>query len=96
MIADGRYAATVDRIEDGAVAVVLVEEDGEVAAQLDVPVERLPEDARTGGAVLEVELADGELRSAAYDPETTDARRRRRRERFDELARRPPEPDDDG
>lgn len=94
MVADGRYAATVDRIEDGEIAVLLVEANSEVVAQADVPVERLPEGARTGGAVLDVEIEDDELRDVTYDPEATGARRRRLRERFDRLAERPPESDD--
>lgn len=92
MIDDGRYAATIDEIE-GERATVLLEADGEQFAELVVPTAELPTDEE--GAVLRVEIENGELVGASEDAETTAARRRRRRARFDELAERPPERDED-
>ena len=89
-VADGRYAATVDRIEEG-LAVVLIEEDGDVIAERTVSVDRLPEDARHDGAVLDVEVQDGQLRGITYDEEQTEERRQRLQDRFDRLAERPPD-----
>lgn len=94
MIADGRYVATVDRIEED-LAVVLIESEGDVVAERAVSVDRVPEAARRDGAVLDVEIRDGECREIAYDEETTEERRRRLQERFDRLAERPPDDEDD-
>ena len=93
-VADGRYAATVDRIEEG-LAVVLIERDGDVIDERTVPVDRVPEDARHDGAVLDVEIRDGQLRGISYDEERTEERRQRLQERFDRLAERPPDDEDE-
>lgn len=92
VIEDGRHAATIDEIE-GERTTVLLEADGEQVAELVVPTTDLPTDEV--GAVLRVEIEDGELVGASEDAETTAARRRRRRARFDELAERPPDRDED-
>jgi len=92
VIEDGRYAATIDEIEDER-ATVLLEADGEQVAELVVPTADLPTDEE--GTALRVEIEDGELDDASEDAETTAARRRRRRARFDELAERPPGRDED-
>lgn len=93
MIEDGRYAATIDEIE-GERATVLLEADGEQLAELIVPTATLPTDEE--GTVLSIEIEDGELVTARSDADATEARRRSRRARFDELADRPPERDEDG
>lgn len=93
MIDDGRYAATIDEIE-GERATVLLEGDGEQLAELVVPTADLPTDEE--GAVLRVEIEDGEFVDAIVDADRTATRRRRRRARFDELAERPPGRDEDG
>lgn len=82
---DGSYTGTLDRVVDG-VAVVLVEDDGEVCQQLTVPVEDLP-DVQSGGQ-LSLTLSDGELVSARHDPEATRERTQSARERLDRLSRR--------
>jgi DNA-directed RNA polymerase subunit H (RpoH/RPB5) len=94
MVVDGRYTATVDRVVEKR-AVVLIERDGEVVDERSVSVGRLPEAARRDGAVLDVEVRDGELQRIRYDEETTDERRDAMRDRFDRLAERPPESRDD-
>jgi len=85
---DGTYTATVDRVVDGTTAVLLVEEDGDVTAQLDVPVEALPDEAQADGGVLSVTLDDGELVDATYRPAETRDCRESARERFDRLSGR--------
>lgn len=90
MVADGRYLAVVDRFE-GDHAVVLLEEDDEVVGDVAVARDRLPEAARHSDAVLAVVVRDGGLAEAEYRPEETERRRASARERFDRLARRPPD-----
>ena len=48
-VADVKLAELVD----GETAVILIEADGEVRDQRDVPIERVPEDARKGAACLQ-------------------------------------------
>ena len=85
---NGTYTAAVDRIVDGKTAVLLLEVDGETAAQLDVPVDRLPEPARTDGGILSVTVEDGAFVEATYRPEETKERRESTRERLDRLSER--------
>lgn len=80
------YTATLDRIEDGSTAVLLLEADGETVEQLDVDLDRLPADGRHEGAVLEVAVEGEELREAEYLPDVTRSRRESVRERFDRLS----------
>ena len=84
---NGEFTGTVDRIVDGETAVILLEEDGEVIEQVDVPVERLPEPARDDGGVLSVTIEDGELVSAEYLEAETRERRESIREKLDRLSR---------
>ena len=97
---DGEYTATVDRIETDAdgerLAVVLLEGEDGIEDQLVVPAGELPEEARDGGGVLDVTVADGELVEAEYRPEETKRRLERARERFDRLSERPPGRDEGG
>lgn len=65
------YTATLDRIVDGQTAVLLLEDDEEIVAQLDIDVTRLPEDGQHEGAVLEVTVDDELFCDAEYVPETT-------------------------
>ena len=90
MTGDGRYTAVIDRFE-GERAVLLLEDDEEVAAELVVSERRLPEDALHTDAVLSVRVRDGELVTAEYDPEETERRTSDAQSRFDRLARRPDE-----
>ncbi|WP_049927428.1 DUF3006 family protein [Halopiger goleimassiliensis] len=82
------YTATVDRIVDGETAVLLLEEDGEVAEQLEVEAAALPEPAREDGGVLRVTLEDGAYVDAEYLAAETERRREAVRERYDRLSER--------
>ena len=84
---NGEFTGTVDRIVDGETAVILLEEDGEVIEQVDVPVERLPDPAREDGGVLSVTMADGEFVEASYLEAETTERRESIREKLDRLSR---------
>lgn len=75
----------VDRIE-GDLAVVLVERDGEVVDERNVPVDRLPADAREANSVLRLTVEDGDLRDVEYDEDETEKRLEEAQDRFDELA----------
>ena len=94
---DGAYRAVVDRFEegvDGRLAVLVVERGRRSIGDLAVDPEQLPEAARHTDAVLDVTVADGELSSATYRPETTRQREERAQSRFDRLSKRPPRADD--
>ena len=81
------YTATIDRIVDGETAVVLCEEDGEVIEQFDVPVDRLPEGC-TGGSVVSLTVADGEIVAIEARSDETADRSERIREKLDRLSKR--------
>lgn len=93
MVANGEYVAVVDRFE-GDRAVLLLEDGDEVAGDVAVPRERLPEPARNQDAVLEVVVQGGRLADATYRPGETERRRESARDRFDRLSRRPPDGDE--
>ena len=84
---NGEFTGTVDRIVDGETAVILLEEDGEVIEQVDVPVERLPEPAREDGGVLSVTMENGTFVDAEYLEAETRNRRESIREKLDRLSR---------
>ncbi len=92
MIPDGEYTAVVDRIEDG-LAAVLIEEDGTDVYELLVEPTKLPEGGQHADDVLTVEVRDGELIEANYEPSETEDRRESAQNRFDQLAERPPSDD---
>ncbi len=81
------YTGVIDRIVDGQTAVILLEEDGNVIEQLDVPITELPSDAQVEGGVLEVTVTDGTYASAEYLPAETNRRRESARERLDRLSK---------
>ncbi|WP_265109168.1 DUF3006 domain-containing protein [Halosolutus halophilus] len=83
---DGTYTGVVDRIEDGEIAVILLEEDEQVIEQVNVPVDQLPEPAQTGGGVLSVTIEDGEVVSMEYRPDATRDRRESAQEKLDRLS----------
>ncbi len=85
---DGTYTGVLDRIVDGKTAVVLLEADGEVHEELNVPVERLPEAGRHDGAVFDVTVEAGEAREFTHRPEVERERREDAQERFDRLSKR--------
>lgn len=86
MTLDGRYTATVDRIE-GDVAVLLVEADDGIADERHLPVGDIPAEADEG-AVCELTFEDDELVEIVEVPDETESRRDRLREKFDRLSRR--------
>jgi hypothetical protein len=83
---DGTYTAVLDRFEDD-LAVLVVEANGDVS-ELVVAVKRLPEEGRHQDAVFTVDLDDGTLQDAHYEPVTTEERTETAQERFDRLAER--------
>lgn len=93
MIDDGEYAGVVDRIEEG-IAVVLLEDDGDVFEELHLDPGTLPEGGRHEGAVCRFELESGEVVDVTYRSAETSERKERAQRRFDRLSRRPDEPRD--
>ena len=90
MVSDGIYTAVLDELE-GSLARLELEADSGELYELVVESETLPENGRETGAVLAVEVVDGELLEADYKPEETERRRERARDRFDRLSKRPDE-----
>jgi len=84
---EGEYTAVVDRIVDDETAVVLIEADGEVIEQFDIPAAELPAECESG-SVLSVVIADDEIVEMTPRPDETRDRRERIQERFDRLAKR--------
>lgn len=93
MIDDGSYTAVIDRFEDD-LAVLVIEQDGTAIDDLVIAREELPDEADHQDAILEVQIADGELVEAVYAPEVTTDRAEDAQDRFDRLAQRPPQDDD--
>jgi hypothetical protein len=92
-LSDGEYTAVVDAIEDGLATVFFEQDDKEVGSAVIDP-ETLPADARHADAILTVEVTDGTLSQATYDPDRTDSRNQAAQDRFDRLSSRPPRDDD--
>jgi hypothetical protein len=84
---DGEYTAVIDRIVDDETAVLLCEDDGDVIAQFDVAVDRLPEDTDSG-SVLSVTVTDDSIVTMTAVPEETRTRRQRLQETFERLSKR--------
>jgi len=93
-LADGTYTAVVDAVEDGF-ATLFFERDGEEVGNAVVDAETLPEEGRRADAILAVEIADGSIATASYDPERTSDRSDAAQHRFDRLSRRPPRDDEE-
>lgn len=89
MVADGTYVATVDRIE-GDLAVILIEEHGNMVEEITAPFDDLPTGIEAG-AVLDVHIEDDGLVDVSIDPDATQERETAARGRFDRLSRRPDE-----
>lgn len=87
MTMDGEYTATIDRIVDGETAVVLLEDNGEVIEQFDMPVKRLPSECDVG-SVVTVVVGDDKIVKITSQPDETATRRERLREQFDRLSKR--------
>ena len=84
----------IDRFE-ADLAVILLEEDGAVVDEKVVERDELPSEADHADAVLDVELTDGEITELSYDRDETVRRKDRAQSRFDRLAERPPNENDD-
>lgn len=87
-IPDGEYTAVLDRIEDDLAALEVATDDG--PRELAVELTELPEEGRQPDAVLTVEIDNGMLLDADYDPEETGERKEDAQSRFDQLSSRPP------
>jgi hypothetical protein len=90
---NGEYTAVVDTIEDG-LATVFFERDGDEVGNAVLDASELPSDAQHADAILSVTVSDGDIESASYNPEATDARAEAAQDRFDRLSERPPADDD--
>lgn len=84
---DGTYTAVVDRIVDGETAVLLIEDGDDVVDQFDLDGEELPDEVGEG-AVLTVEINDGEIISIEYLKNETESRQQGAQDRFDRLSER--------
>ena len=97
MLPDGTYTGVVDRFEEDAdgveLAVVLLEDNGEVVEQVDLPRPDLPDDVEQDG-VLEVTIVDGDVSDVTHLSEETEVRAEAAQDRFDRLAERPPDRSD--
>jgi len=91
-----QFVGVVDRFEDD-LAVILLEQDGDVVDELVIDRADLPETVDHVDAVLRISKGDdGSVREMAYDAETTKERKEQAQSRFDRLAERPPRDDGDG
>lgn len=72
---------TVDRIEDGEHAVIVLSSTDE---QTVCAVEDLPHEARHSGAVIELELADEDVSKVNYLPDEEETNRERISRKRDE------------
>jgi len=99
MVADGTYAAVLDRVEvtqsDEDLAVLLLESGGETVDDVLVERDDLPGPGRRPDAVFAVTIEDGDVAHIEYLPGETRDRRERAQTRFDRLSRRPPDDDSD-
>lgn len=89
MIPDGRYTAVLDRFEDSQPVLELSNDDDRY--ELVVEQDALPQPARHVDAILQVELADGELVEVEYKPAESTERAEEAQNRFDRLSKRPPD-----
>ncbi|MCU4719678.1 DUF3006 domain-containing protein [Halapricum hydrolyticum] len=90
----GTYTAVLDRFED-ELAVLLIEDDGDVVSDVTIERSDLPQPGRHQDAIFDVEFEDGEVVSVVYDSETTEKRSRAAQSRFDRLSRRLPDDEDE-
>lgn len=81
-----QFTGTVDRIVNGQTAVILLEADDEVVDQLNVDVDRLPDEGQQAGAVLEITIEHGKYVSATYVSDETDDRKEAARDRLGRLS----------
>lgn len=93
MILDGTHKAILDRFEEtqgNRVAVLVVEGEERPLGDLLVEPGELLEAARHQDTILEVTIADGELREATYEERETGDRQESAQSRFDRLSKRSP------
>ena len=84
----------IDRFEDD-IAVVLLEQDGEVVDEQGIDRDDLPAGGDHVDAVFQITRDDsGAIQELEYDAETTRTRNERAQSRFDRLAERPPNDDE--
>ncbi|MFW6111187.1 MAG: DUF3006 domain-containing protein [Thermoproteota archaeon] len=76
--------AVIDRVEEGKIAVILVEEEG---LEFKIPVNELPKDIEEG-VWLNVDIEDGELVVLEIDEEETEKRKNRIQEKIKTLRKR--------
>lgn len=99
-MSEGTYTAVLDRFEvtqsDDELAVILLEAEGEVVDELVLTSELVPAAGRHEDAVFEISIDDEEVTEIAYRPDETRQRREAAQSRFDRLARRPSNTDDEG
>lgn len=91
-LSDGSYRATVDRIVEGTV-VLLVENEG---VQLDLPmaeVTAMTDETVSEGELVEIRIESGDVIAIEPEPEETERRRKELRERFERLSERPSDDD---
>lgn len=90
---NGRFTAVLDRIVDGETAVLLLEENNETVDQLNVTVDKLPEEGQHERAIFKVAVTEGSLTEAEYWAEEEEKRLEEAQEWFDRTAKRPDEID---
>lgn len=84
----------IDRFEDD-IAVVLLEQDGDVVDEQGINRDNLPAGGNHVDAVFQITRDDiGAILELEYDAETTRTRKDRAQSRFDRLAERPPTDDE--
>lgn len=87
------YTGVLDRFEED-LAVILLEDDGEVVDEVVLDRSELPADAAHQDAVLDVTVTDGEVADLVYEAAKTAERTEQAQSRFDRLAERPPSDDE--
>ncbi len=87
------FTGVIDRFEED-LAVILLEDDGDVIDELVLDREEIPAEAAHPDVVLEVIPTDGEVTDLVYDASKTTERKEQAQSRFDRLAERPPSADE--
>ncbi|WP_200532190.1 DUF3006 domain-containing protein [Halorubrum sp. LN27] len=89
-----QYIGVLDRFEDD-LAVILLEQDGDVVDEQGIDRDDLPAGGDHVDAIFQITGDDsGAILELEYDAETTRNRKERAQSRFDRLAERPPNDDD--
>lgn len=89
-----QYIGVLDQFEDD-LAVILLEQDGDVVDEQGIDRDDLPAGGDHVDAVFQITRDDsGAILELEYDAETTRTRKERAQSRFDRLAERPPTDDE--